>query len=68
VYIKPPFQLLWLGLVGLFFEIASTPVSLLAQEHATFDAVAIKRAESGPLSSDFPSLTRLTCKAYTEFG
>lgn len=49
MYIKPPFQLLWLGLVGLFFEIASTPVSVLAQEHATFDAVAIKRAESGPL-------------------
>ena len=48
MYIKPSFQLLWLGLVGLFFEIASAPVSVLAQEHATFDAVAIDRAKSGP--------------------
>jgi uncharacterized protein (TIGR03435 family) len=49
VHSKPPFHLPWFGLVGLFFEIACIPVSVLAQEHAAFDAVAIKRAESGPL-------------------
>jgi uncharacterized protein (TIGR03435 family) len=53
VQIRPRLQYLWFGLGGLFFALAGWPVSVLAQEHAVFDAVAIKRAESGLL---YPAL------------
>jgi uncharacterized protein (TIGR03435 family) len=53
VHVRSLFQNLWLGLVVLLFASAGWPVSVLAQEHAAFDAVAVKQAASGPL---YPAL------------